>query len=298
LAMSPLQALEIRRSCVLPCSSRAQLCTGRVVSAGKRIDVRPTKDDVARQFDRMSHAYAQSPGHSHGADLDIVLDFLRPTPEMRVLDLATGPGNTAAAVAPHVREVVATDIAPGMLARAAELAISRGLTNMRTATMDAEALPVRDGEFDAATCRVAPHHFLDIDKALREIARAVRPGGVFVVEDSVAPDDPELDRYLNDLERLRDRTHVRSLNRAEWESKLSAAGFVVVRSTIYRKMHDVDDWIATSGADPQTDRDVRAMLASATPDAVESFAIAFDDAGRALRFTDAKIIFRAERRYV
>ena len=258
--------------------------------------MRPTKEDIARQFDRMSQAYADNPGHARGADLEIVLDFLQPNSEMRVLDLATGPGHTAAAIAPFVREVIASDIAPAMLERAAELATRRGLANMRVERIDAESIGYPDASFDAVTVRVAPHHFLDVGKAVREVARVLRPGGVFVLEDSVAPDDRRLDDYLNALERLRDPTHVRSLNRVEWEAHLRDAHLDLARTAIYRKEHGVDEWLATAGVAPAVDREVRAMLASATADAIARFAIAFDEQHRPTRFTDEKIIARAEKR--
>src|SRR5207253_5895829 len=178
--------------------------------------MKPTKSDVAHQFDRMSHAYARSSDHAHGDDLAVLLDYLRPQSEMRVLDLATGAGHTAAAVAPHVAEVVAIDIAPAMLERTRELAAARGLRNVITAMMDVEALEFEDASFDAVTCRIAPHHFLDIDRALAEVARVLRDGAAFVVEDSVVPDDRELDAFLNGVEAIRDPTHVRSLTSAGW----------------------------------------------------------------------------------
>jgi len=214
---------------------------------------------------------------------------------MRVLDLATGPGHTAAAIAPFVHEVIASDIAPAMLERAAELAVRRGLHNVRVERIDAEAIPHPDASFDAVTVRVAPHHFLDVGKAVREVARVLKPGGVFILDDSVAPDEVALDRYLNALERLRDPTHVRSLNRAEWEAHLAAAGLVIGRSTIYRKAHGVDEWLATAGVTPEVDRAVREMLASAPPAAIERFAIGSDAQGRPVRFEDEKLILRADK---
>jgi ubiquinone/menaquinone biosynthesis C-methylase UbiE len=253
-----------------------------------------SKEKTARQFDRMSHAYAENAGHARGGDLAIVVEFLAPATDMRVIDIATGPGHTAAAVAPFVREVIATDIAPGMLDRARELARARGLSNLMTASMDAEALDAEDASFDAATCRVAPHHFLDVDRALAEVARVLRPDGVFVVEDSVVPDDAALDAFLNDLEKVRDPTHVRSLNRCEWDRALRRAGLTPVRSTVYRKEHGVAEWLATAGVDEATAARVYRMLAEATPAAVHAFSIEFDG-GRAARFTDEKIIIRAEK---
>jgi ubiquinone/menaquinone biosynthesis C-methylase UbiE len=257
--------------------------------------MKPTKDAVANQFDRMSHAYAKSAGHASGDDLPMLVEFVEPRSDMRVLDVATGAGHTAAAIAPHVREVTAIDIAPSMLDRTRELAAVRGLTNLRVALMDVEALDFPAGSFDAVTCRIAPHHFIDIDTALREIARVLAAGGTFVVEDSIVPDDPLLDAYFNDLERIRDATHVRSLTLAQWRSKLEDAGLRIERSTIHRKRHDAADWIERAGLSEEGVRRVYAALGKAPAAAVEHFAIAYGENGRATEFTDEKAIVRARK---
>src|SRR5690606_39820909 len=62
----------------------------------------------------------------------------------------------------------------------------------------AEDLPFADGSFDLVTCRIAPHHFADVQRAVHEVARVLRPGGLFLLIDSVAPEDPELDEFLNE----------------------------------------------------------------------------------------------------
>ena len=242
----------------------------------------------------MSTAYAHSEGHAGGDDLDILIRYVAPTEDMLVLDVATGSGNTAAALAPFVKSVVAIDIAPAMLERTRELAARKGLTNLTTALMDVEALEYEDGWFDVVTSRIAPHHFIDIAKAIREIARVLRPGGAFVVEDSVVPDDRDLDTFLNDVEKMRDPTHVRSLNAAEWTALLASAGLVQTKSTVCGKPHGFADWVARAGMDDEGSEKVYAAFAAASPAAIERFDIVYES-GRAVRFTDEKIIIRAEK---
>ncbi|MFI5388821.1 MAG: class I SAM-dependent methyltransferase [Candidatus Eremiobacterales bacterium] len=256
--------------------------------------MKPTKDDVARQFDRMSSAYAKSEGHAGGEDLDILVRFVAPTRDMRVLDVATGSGNTAVAIAGSVASVIAIDIAPSMLERTRELATRKGLTNVTTALMDVEALDFDDGSFDVVTSRIAPHHFIDIARGIREIARVLRPGGVFVVEDSVVPDERELDSFLNGVEKLRDPTHVRSLTAPEWTDLLASAGLAQTKTSVCRKPHGFAEWIARAGMDDAGADRVYAAFAAAPPAAVERFDIVYED-GRAVRFTDDKIIIRAEK---
>lgn len=256
--------------------------------------MKPTKEDVARQFDRMSAAYAASAGHAGGSDLDVLVEFVAPAKHMRVLDVATGSGNTAAALAPFVASVVAIDIASGMLDRTRELAARKGLTNISARLMDVEALAFDDATFDVVTSRIAPHHFIDIGRATREVARVLKPGGAFVVEDSVVPDDPALDGFMNHVEKLRDPTHVRSLTAREWTALLASAGLTQTRAVRCPKEHGFAEWIARAGMDEDGARRVHAAFAAAPSAAVEAFAIVFEG-GRASSFTDEKIVIRAEK---
>src|SRR4029079_13525729 len=90
--------------------------------------------------------------------------------------------------------------------------------------MDVEDLAFPDASFDGVTCRIAAHHFHNVDRAIAEIARVLRPGGRFVLEDSMSPHNPVLDRFLNGVETLRDPTHIRSYTEIEWRSLIDAAG--------------------------------------------------------------------------
>lgn len=73
-------------------------------------ETQPARARTAAQFGRQADAYLHSHGHAHGSDLDLLVEILRPDITMRVLDIATGAGHTAAAVAPLVDSVVAADM--------------------------------------------------------------------------------------------------------------------------------------------------------------------------------------------
>lgn len=101
-------------------------------------------------------------------------------PGLRVLDLASGTGQPALTLAARVApdgHVTATDLVPAMLAAAEEAARGQGLTNVSFQQADAEALPFADAAFDVVTCRFGIMFFPDVGQALREVYRALRPGG-------------------------------------------------------------------------------------------------------------------------
>jgi len=255
----------------------------------------PTKEETARQFGRTAHAYAESAGHAHGSDLGILLKLLDPKPAMVVLDIATGAGHTAMAVAPFVHAVVATDLTPEMIGETLRLTAQKGITNLTAQVADAEDLRFADASFDAVTVRIAPHHFGNIEKAIAEVARVLRPGGVFVVEDSCAPEAHRQDRFINDLEKLRDPTHVRSYTKREWKAMLAKAGLAVARVRNYRKQHDVADWVKRSGLPEADQAKVFEAFTQAPAWARKQFSITYDG-DRALTYSDDKVILRAVKR--
>lgn len=102
------------------------------------------------------------------------------SPGMHVLDLASGSGEPAlsvsAVVGPQGR-VIATDLLREMLQIAEENAAARGLRNMQFRAADAEQLPFHDHQFDRVTCRFGIMFIPDIQKALGEMRRVLKPGG-------------------------------------------------------------------------------------------------------------------------
>lgn len=252
------------------------------------------KQAVASQFGRMAGAYASSAGHAKGPDLPILIGFLEPQLSMTVLDVATGAGHTAAAVAPLVNQVIAVDLAPEMLTQTRQLAGKRDLGNIKVALCDAEAVPFRDETFDGVTCRIAPHHFVNFRIAVDEMARVLRRGGRLAIEDSCSPADAVLDDFLHRLEMTRDATHVRSYSEGEWRDALRSVGVEVDRVQVYRKAHPVAEWVARSGVDDETAVSVHDLLVNAPVAAQRYFEISYEN-GVPMSFTDDKLIIAGQK---
>lgn len=165
------------------------------------------KAKVKAQFGAATESYATSNVHAKGQSLNILLELIKPQPVWRMLDVGTGAGHTALTFAPHVAHVTATDLTDEMLAKTAELAAERGLTNIGTRSADAEALPFDDATFDLVTCRLAMHHFSNPHQALGEFARVLKPGGLLGLVDNVTVPDKQAAGYYNAYEKLRDPSH-------------------------------------------------------------------------------------------
>ena len=219
---------------------------------------------IQEKFGAAAARYAASDYHGGGMDLAAMLAAAEPSGQERVLDLGSGAGHTALAFAPRVREVVGLDLTQPMLDEAAALAAQRGIRNVRFERGDAMAMPFPDACFDLVTCRQCAHHFERPVSALREVARVLRPGGCLVVVDSVAPDDPAQDTFLNAIELLRDPSHVRDHPVASWLAMLAAAGFEAECRETRRLVIDFDEWVRRMATPPAIVAVLRALLADAS----------------------------------
>jgi demethylmenaquinone methyltransferase / 2-methoxy-6-polyprenyl-1,4-benzoquinol methylase len=120
------------------------------------------------------------------------VDLARVGPGSRALDVATGTGDLAIALAGRGAEVIGSDFSEGMLARAREKS-----TAVRWEQANALALPYRDGEFDAATVGFGARNFSDLSGGLGEMVRVVRPGGRVVVLEITTPTRPPLSTFFS-----------------------------------------------------------------------------------------------------
>jgi len=223
-----------------------------------------TPEAAARRiFGERAATYSTSAAHTDPQVLARVLALCAPRPDSTVLDIATGTGHTALALAPHVRSVVGTDLTPEMLAEAERLRVARGTDNVRFRPADVHHLPFTDGTFDVVTCRRAAHHFSDIVRALREMRRVLRSGGRLVIDDRSVPEDDFVDACMNQLDRYHDESHVRQYRASEWRTMLAAAGFNVDVVEPYRKHRALR--ALTDGVSVDNVARIQAVIEALTP---------------------------------
>ncbi|WP_027795609.1 class I SAM-dependent methyltransferase [Paraburkholderia acidipaludis] len=228
-------------------------------------------DQVADAFGSTAAAYLTSQVHASGADLQsLAATFAATGGHATVLDMGCGAGHASFAVAPHVREVVAYDIAPQMLATVEAAAKERGLSTIRTQQGAAETLPFSEGAFDWAVSRMSAHHWRDVPKALAEVHRVLKPGGRLKFIDIAGIDDPLYDTHIQAVEILRDASHIRDYRADEWIAMLDAAGFDAQVSERWRIGIDFDSWVARMRTPAERVTAIRSMWKSA-PDEVRQY---------------------------
>ena len=198
---------------------------------------------VQQKFGEAAADYAASSVHAKGESLGRLIELIQPKSSWRLLDIATGAGHTALALAPLVAKVTASDITDQMLAEAKRLAAERGLGNLKTVRARAEDLPFPDMSFDLVTCRLAAHHFGQPRAFVAEAFRVLMPGGTLAIVDNISPDEQELADAYNHFEKLRDPSHGRCLSVSEWTALLDAAGFIVEHSEQMDQDIEFGPWV-------------------------------------------------------
>ena len=132
-------------------------------------------------WDRIARKYAQDP-IADQTSYEHKLEKTRAhfTPESRVLEYGCGTGSTAILHAPHVREIVATDLSDEMIAIARERAAEAGVNNIRFEATDVADLHEPDESFDVVLALNVLHLVPDRQAAMRLSRDLLKPGGVFI----------------------------------------------------------------------------------------------------------------------
>lgn len=218
-----------------------------------------------QRFARFAQRYVNSEEHATAVDLDLLAQLAAPQPDWLMLDIATGGGHTALRLAPHVAQVVASDLTPAMLEAAEAYISGQGVSNVRYEQADAEALPFADETFDLVTCRIAPHHFPDVAQFVREVYRVLKPGGRFALQDQHVPEDADAAAWINRLEKLRDPSHHVTYSQDQWTGFIEDAGLEIAAIAQVVKPHNLDKWTARQSCPPHVVAAVQSLLQAAPP---------------------------------
>jgi ubiquinone/menaquinone biosynthesis C-methylase UbiE len=248
-----------------------------------------SKQNIRREFGANAAAYATSTVHAQGSSLARLVELVNPEIHWRVLDIATGSGHTALAIAPHVAEVRASDITLEMRAQTQKLIDERGVKNVIVETADAEDLPYPDNTFHLLTCRIAPHHFADIPQFIQESARVLLPHGILAIVDNIVPPGPSGD-YINAFEKLRDPSHGRCLSSAEWMTLTIDSGFTLRDHEIITKTIDFEFWAQRH--DSTMKNYLRAMLSECSGAAADFLQPRFTEEGTQFKLQEGLFILQ------
>ena len=183
----------------------------------------------------------------------------------RAVDVGTGAGALAFALAPLVREVIGVDRVPELLELARERAAD--YANVSFVEGDAEHLPFEDAAFDLAGTLRTLHHVPRPELVLAELTRVTRLGGRILVIDQLAPVDPLAALAVDRFERARDPGHTRLLPDIDLRQLFEANGLVLLRERRDTDRRPLDAYLDLAGCvGPERDRAI-----ALAPEGAEAF---------------------------
>lgn len=187
-----------------------------------------------------------------------VRDFVRPRGDERALDVGTGAGALAFALAPLVREVVGLDPVPELLV----LARARALPNTKFVEGDGSELPFADASFDLAGTHRTLHHVARPERVVAELARVARPGGQVLVVDQLAPADPAAAAVLHEFESTRDPSHARLLTDEGLQELYAENGLSPVRQRHKEERRELAAYLDLAGCEGERRTRAEAIAAA------------------------------------
>ena len=196
--------------------------------------------------------YRASPAHAVGPDLDLVVEWAEGC--ATAIDVATGGGHVARRLREAGLEVVSCDPAPGM---------------QPDVVCFAEDLPFADASFDLAATRVAAHHFTDVGRSTRELARVASRRVVVV-------DNLYMGEAAEEAEKLRDPSHVHNYSEQEWRGFFADAGLEVDEVRTFDFPIELEPWLERTACTGDDAARVRELLAPRIEGGIEAELVTLD----------------------
>ena len=215
-------------------------------------------DAVQKRFAKTAARVAEHQDRRAAETQERLRTLLTLTGEERALDVGTGAGAFALALAPLVREVVGVDVVPELLAEARK----RAPANVELVEADATSLPFEVDSFDLVCTARTLHHTARPELMLAELTRVLRSGGTMLVVDQLAPGDPLAAIELNRFERARDPSTTRVLADVDLRGLFDANNLVLRSAEIVREERDLEPYLDLAGCEGEEREAARALAPS------------------------------------
>ncbi|MFA4955864.1 MAG: methyltransferase domain-containing protein [Candidatus Methanoperedens sp.] len=222
------------------------------------------KENAMKQFGKQAEIYSKANIFVDRFHLSKIVERSGVKKKHRILDIATGSGFLALEFAKKGNFVVGCDITREMLLKAREKQKSSRLENLDLLLSDVESLPFPDQAFDIVSCRFAFHHFPNPEKALKEMRRVCRESIVLV--DGVSSQDYEKSRFHNEIEKMRDPSHVHINSLSEIQKMFVDIGAEIKDISHWDIPQDFEEWMKRAGTDEAKTRTIRRLMTESLAD--------------------------------
>lgn len=212
-------------------------------------------DEVRARFGATAERVAEHAAQQVETVREQLQTFVVPRGDERALDVGTGAGTLALALAPLVREVVGVDVVAELLERAR----ANAPANVSFVEGDATQLPFEAYSFDLVCTRRTVHHIAQPERVVAELARVTAPGGRIFVDDQIAPADPLAGLELDRFERARDPSHTRTLPDVDFRQLFEANSLVLLQTRYQTHRRELDYYLPLAGCEGEAAERARAL---------------------------------------
>ncbi len=172
-------------------------------------------------------------------------DLLLLQGDEHALDVGSGTGAFAFAIAPRVQDVVAVEADEEVAARAR----ADAPPNVEVVVADGEHLPFEDYFFDVSATLRTLHHTARPELLVAELTRVTKPGGTILVADQLAPNEPLASIELTRFEQARDPTTTRLLADVDMRGLFDSYNLVLRRAETVREPRDLEAYLDLAGCE-------------------------------------------------
>ncbi|MBO4524343.1 MAG: class I SAM-dependent methyltransferase [Ruminococcus sp.] len=182
-----------------------------------------SKENFEAAFSEKNFYNKQTNDKSH---LEAILDILPIKSDMRILDLGTGSGYLAFALANKYPKatIIGLDIVEKALDQNRHSAKLDGLSNISFFTYNGITFPFENRSFDMVVSRYALHHFPDISKSISEVSRVLTDNGYFFISDPT-PNEEDIYGFVDEYMQVKTDGHIRFRSYSEWIAICKKSGF-------------------------------------------------------------------------
>jgi ubiquinone/menaquinone biosynthesis C-methylase UbiE len=218
---------------------------------------------ILDQFTKQARPFATAATMRDKRALELLLGATDAGAGDTVLDVACGPGIVVCAFAEIMRHATGVDLVPAMIEQAQSLQRERGLKNVSWKVADVYVLPYADDSFSIVTSRYAFHHLENPRDVLSEMKWVCKSGGKVALVDVVASADPQRAEHFNQMEKLRDPSHVRALSLSEMEGLFHDVGLLAPKIKYYKAELELESVLKRSFPEEGNAEKVRAVIRQA-----------------------------------
>lgn len=224
------------------------------------------KDIIKDQFNKQARKFSNWAVTQNLDYMQRYFEFCEMSPDDTLLDVACGSGEFATFCASRIAKVVGVDISDGMIDLGVKQARDCGLGNIEFACHDVDDLPFNDELFSCVISKSAFHHFADHHKVMKEMVRCCRKGGRISIQDIMAYEDKQVDKYFESLEKKIDISHNRTLSEADFIELFKRAGADVIRTATVEVELDFDEYVGHAVRTGESQKELESMLTEGLAD--------------------------------